>query len=97
MVWQPGRFPGCWTYQKLIFLFTIVHSGLAGLAGIVFPVPAFLSARVGLPRCTHLLQDGTDIAFIQKLLGHNDIKTTMIYAKIGEATLKNVKSPLDGL
>jgi site-specific recombinase XerD len=46
---------------------------------------------------THLLQEGTDISFIQQLLGHNDIRTTMIYAKIGTATLKGVKSPLDGL
>jgi site-specific recombinase XerD len=46
---------------------------------------------------THLLQEGTDVSLIQKLLGHNDIKTTMIYAKVGTANLKNIKSPLDSL
>jgi len=46
---------------------------------------------------THLLECGTDMSFIQKLLGHNDIKTTAIYAKISNRQLGNVKSPLDDL
>lgn len=46
---------------------------------------------------THLLENGTDIKFIQELLGHNDIKTTMRYIHISEQQLKNVKSPLDNL
>jgi site-specific recombinase XerD len=44
---------------------------------------------------THLLEYGADMVFIQKLLGHNDMKTTMIYAKIGKKEIQNVKSPLD--
>ena len=46
---------------------------------------------------THLLESGTDMVFIQKLLGHQDIKTTEIYAKVGNRILSNVKSPLDDL
>jgi len=46
---------------------------------------------------THLLECGTDMVFIQKLLGHNDIKTTEIYAKVSNRQLGNVKSPLDDL
>jgi site-specific recombinase XerD len=46
---------------------------------------------------THLLENGTDISYIQQLLGHSDIKTTMIYAKVAQKNLKNVKSPLDKL
>ena len=46
---------------------------------------------------THLLECGTDMVFIQKLLGHNDIKTTLIYAKVSNRQLGNVKSPLDDL
>ncbi|MEO6882941.1 MAG: tyrosine-type recombinase/integrase [Bacteroidia bacterium] len=46
---------------------------------------------------THLLEIGTDMVFIQKLLGHKNIKTTEIYAKIGRQTLGKVQSPLDDL
>ncbi len=44
---------------------------------------------------SHLLQYGTDISLIQKLLGHNDIKTTLIYTNISDTSVKNVASPLD--
>jgi len=46
---------------------------------------------------THLLECGTDMTFIQKLLGHKDIKTTEIYAKVSNRQLSKVKSPLDDL
>ncbi|MNK58853.1 Tyrosine recombinase XerC [compost metagenome] len=44
---------------------------------------------------THLLEQGTDISYIQKLLGHNNIKTTLIYAQVGKKDLRGVISPLD--
>ncbi len=46
---------------------------------------------------THLLEAGTDITFIQKLLGHNNIKTTQIYTHVGKTQIAKVKSPLDTL
>lgn len=46
---------------------------------------------------THLLENGTDIKFIQELLGHNDIKTTLRYTHVSEKSLKKIKSPLDTL
>ena len=46
---------------------------------------------------THLLESGTDMFFIQKLLGHKDIRTTEIYAKVSNRQLGNIKSPLDDL
>ena len=46
---------------------------------------------------THLLEAGTDMVFIQKLLGHKEIKTTQIYAKVSEKQLRKIKSPLDSL
>jgi site-specific recombinase XerD len=46
---------------------------------------------------THLLELGTDISLIQKLLGHNNIKTTLIYTQITDKSLIKVKSPLDYL
>jgi integrase/recombinase XerD len=46
---------------------------------------------------THLLENGTDIRIIQKLLGHSDIKTTQRYTQISQASIKNIKSPLDNI
>jgi site-specific recombinase XerD len=46
---------------------------------------------------THLLEGGTDIRYIQQLLGHSSIKTTMIYTHITPKAAKNIVSPLDRL
>lgn len=44
---------------------------------------------------THLLEAGTDMVFIQKLLGHSNVKTTEIYAKVSTKLISKVSSPLD--
>ncbi|MDR2598816.1 MAG: site-specific integrase [Oscillospiraceae bacterium] len=46
---------------------------------------------------THLLESGTDISYIQQLLGHSNIRTTLTYANVAQKSLKKVKSPLDNL
>jgi integrase/recombinase XerD len=46
---------------------------------------------------THLLESGTDIRIIQRLLGHKRIDTTQIYTHISTANIKNIKNPLDQL
>lgn len=46
---------------------------------------------------THLVERGTDISMIQKLLGHNSIKTTMIYLHTSNKDLLKIVSPLDDL
>ena len=46
---------------------------------------------------THLLDNGTDICYIQKLLGHSRITTTTIYLHLRRMDLLNIKSPLDTL
>lgn len=46
---------------------------------------------------THLLDAGTDICYIQRLLGHTRITTTTIYLHLRRIDLLNIKSPLDVL
>ncbi len=46
---------------------------------------------------THLLQSGTDIRYIQEILGHKDPKTTMIYTRVTMHDLRSIKSPFDDM
>jgi len=44
---------------------------------------------------THLMEHGTDLRYIQTLLGHSSSKTTEIYTHVSTNALMNIKSPLD--
>ena len=68
----------------------------------------WLSAKAGLRAgvtthtlrhsfATHLLEQGTELPYIQELLGHKSIKTTMLYTRVSPSALRKVISPLDRL
>lgn len=43
---------------------------------------------------THLLENGVDIRYVQKLLGHENIRTTQLYTQVTDMALAKIKSPL---
>lgn len=66
----------------------------AKLAGITQNIHAHLLRH---SFATHALEQGTDLRFLQKLLGHNNIKTTTIYTHVSRKTISNISSPVSNI
>ena len=83
-----GQFGGTYS-QKSINKF-LKHN--AKKAGISVNISAHMLQH---SFATHLLDNGTDIRFIQELLGHNSTKTTQRYTHVSKRKLKRIESPID--
>lgn len=46
---------------------------------------------------THMVENGTDINLIQKLAGHNNVKTTMMYVQISDSLISKINSPINNI
>ncbi len=84
---QPGRHISPRTIQRIV-------RDVARLANVSKQVTPH-SLRHAF--ATHLLENGTDIRFIQKLLGHQRLETTVIYTSVAKLQTLSVPSPVDRL
>ncbi|MBK6821667.1 MAG: tyrosine-type recombinase/integrase [Saprospiraceae bacterium] len=67
---------------------------------------SLIKARISIPvtlhwlrhsYATHLLENGTDLRYIQEILGHSSIKTTEIYTHVSTKSIQKIVSPFDTL
>ncbi len=93
-------------YPSVDWVFAGQYKGEALSTGTVQSVMRNAVEKAGLAKkasvhtlrhsfATHLLENGTDIRYIQQLLGHTNIKTTMVYTHILPKAARKVISPLD--
>lgn len=64
---------------------------LAAKAGIKKRVYTHLMRHCSF---THMVESGTDINLIQRLAGHNNVKTTAIYLHLSDSTISKIQSPV---
>jgi integrase len=92
-----------WGGQRYLpFVFT--EQGVAMLSSVLNQ--AVTKAKINKPvslhwlrhsYATHLLESGTDLRYIQELLGHSSSRTTEIYTHVSTKNLQQIRSPFDDL
>ncbi len=98
--WKRSR-PRCWLFPgngpdnpmttKSVFLMVRSIAARAKITKTVSPHTLRHSFA------THLLESGTDLRTIQLLLGHADVRTTIIYLQVSQQHIRKITSPLDQL
>ncbi len=84
-----GQFPGTSISTRTAqAVFNQVYKSLGLPKGITFH-----SLRHSY--ATHLVENGIDVTFVQHLLGHNDVRTTLRYTHVSQKKINNIESPLD--
>jgi site-specific recombinase XerD len=91
-------------YQPLVYLFESYEAGKPLNVRSFQKVVETAALKAGIRKnisahslrhsfATHLLENGTDIRYIQELLGHARLETTQIYTKVANNSLMNIESP----
>ena len=95
-------------YQPKQYLFESYRPGIPYSAESVTKVVGRAARKAGITKnihahslrhtfATHLLEQGTNLRVIQKLMGHSSMKTTAIYLHLAKTDFNNVKNPFDEL
>jgi integrase/recombinase XerD len=95
-------------YQPTIYLFEGLTPGTQYSKRSMQEVLKTCASKAGINKnvslhwlrhsyATHLLENGTDLRYIQTLLGHSSSKTTEIYTHVSTSSLQQIRSPYDSL